>query len=371
MRVILTGADGFLGWHVRLRLHAQGRHVVIPVAREDWSLLRTFIRPGDTVIHLAGVNRSSDQQFVNHGNVTLARELSAALGTTRNVRVVYANTIHAGNGSAYGDGKAEAARLLLEGMQARGGSFIDVRLPNLFGEHGRPGYNSFVATFVEAILQGRKPTLVDNVVPLLHAQTAAECLVQCVVETEGRMDPLGERRRVQEVWDLLSEFHDSYQFGEFPYLGSQFRVDLFNTYRSAFFAIRPTIPLAPHTDPRGVFVETVRSRGGEGQTSVSTTVPGGTRGEHYHLNKIERFAVVSGEATVSVRRLFSRKTLSFRLSASAPTAIDMPVGWAHNITNTGSAPLITQFWTHTLFRPEAPDTFPSRVANASELEVPK
>jgi len=36
--------------------------------------------------------------------------------------------------------------------------------------------------------------------------------------------------------------------------------------------------------------------------------------------------------------------------------------WAHNITNTGAGELTTLFWTHELFDPAAPDTFPEAVA---------
>ena len=101
----------------------------------------------------------------------------------------------------------------------------------------------------------------------------------------------------------------------------------------------------------------MRSRGGEGQSSVSTTVPGVTRGEHYHLAKIERFAVVQGQAIIALRRMFHNDVIEFQVNGDAPCAVDMPMGWAHNITNTGDDTLITQFWSHELFRPEAPDTF--------------
>ena len=69
----------------------------------------------------------------------------------------------------------------------------------------------------------------------------------------------------------------------------------------------------PHIDARGTFVETVRSRGGEGQSSISTTVPGVTRGEHYHLEKIERFAVVSGRASIALRRMFTDTVVTFEV----------------------------------------------------------
>ena len=67
---------------------------------------------------------------------------------------------------------------------------------------------------------------------------------------------------MQEVWDLLQEFTVSYSCGEFPDLSSPFRVSLFNTYRAALFPEHSPIPLVPHSDARGTFVETVRCRGG-------------------------------------------------------------------------------------------------------------
>ncbi len=81
-------------------------------------------------------------------------------------------------------------------MAAVGGSFADVLLPNLFGEHGRPAYNSFVATFAHAVAHGRSPTVTsDREVPLLHAQDAAEALDQAVLAPRRRqVRPEGEPR---------------------------------------------------------------------------------------------------------------------------------------------------------------------------------
>jgi len=163
------------------------------------------------------------------------------------------------------------------------------------------------------------------------------------------------------VLSLLQEFRVSYETCEFPDLSTPFRVHLFNCYRAALFPSHYPIPLKPHSDARGTFVETVRSRGGEGQSSISTTAPGVTRGEHYHLEKIERFAVVSGQATIALRRMFTDEVVEFDVDGDRPAAVDMPVGWVHNITNTGDDVLITQFWSHELFRPDAPDTFPHPV----------
>ena len=80
------------------------------------------------------------------------------------------DSVQAGNGTPYGTGKAAASDVL---RQAYGPRYTDVLLPNLFGEHGRPGYNSFVATFAHDAAAGRVPaSLADRPIRLLHAQAA-------------------------------------------------------------------------------------------------------------------------------------------------------------------------------------------------------
>lgn len=363
MKILLTGSHGFLGWHTRLRLHALTDHKVVPIGRQEWSDLDRHVKDADGVIHIAGVNRAESDDEVRTGNMELADDLAAAITLKRSpLRVVYANSTQVGNGSPYGVGKEEAGRILHAAVSAVGGHFVDVRLPNIFGEHGRPRYNSFVATFVHATVSGTDVTIDDNEVGLLHAQDAAQALLDGLVTDDTSLHPEPEVHGVQEVWDLLQEFHHAYvPTGEIPDLSTKFRIDLFNTYRASLFPDHYLIRLTPHNDPRGSFVETVRCRGGEGQTSFSTTVPGITRGEHYHLHKIERFAVIRGTGTMELRKMFTDEVLTFEAHGDEPVAIDMPVGWVHNITNTGDDVLFTQFWSHELFRPDAPDTFPEPV----------
>lgn len=362
MKILITGADGFLGWHTRVVMMALTDHEVVPVDREKWGQLPGLVAECDAVIHVAGVNRGTNDSVIE-GNVSLARELAAALTVSgRGKRLVYANTVQVGNGSPYGTAKEEAGRLLAEASETSGGSFVDVRLPNLFGEHGRPDYNSFVATFVAAIVAGDEPTITDNEVALLYVQEAALALIEGLTGTPGIERPQGQARSVRGVWDLLQEFDHHYTIGEIPDLSTPFRVSLFNTYRAAKFLARPLIPLMPHSDDRGSFVETTRCCGGGGQTSFSTTVPGVVRGDHFHLRKVERFVVLSGTGRIQVRKLFSTEVMELLVTGNEPVAVDMPIGWAHNISNVGDDILVTQFWAHELFSMEDPDTYPSPVA---------
>jgi UDP-2-acetamido-2,6-beta-L-arabino-hexul-4-ose reductase len=283
----------------------------------------------------------------------------------RPIDVVFANSVQAELGNAYGRGKAAAAQLLGEAVTSGGGHFADLLLPNLFGEYGRPAYNSFVATFAHEVAAGRRPTVTgDREIPLLHVQGAAAELIASVGSTERRT-VAGEPRAISEVLRLLEETHALYAGrGEIPPLPGRFEVDLFNTYRAATF---PQMwPLSPqlHADPRGELFETVRSHGGTGQAFVSTTRPGQTRGEHYHLHKVERFFVVRGDAEIALRRLLHDEVITFRLSGDRPSFVDMPTLWVHSIRNVGDDDLVTMFWADQLLDPSDPDQYAEKVLPA-------
>lgn len=370
MRIVLTGAHGFLGWHTRLLMSTLG-HDIVPVGRDEWADLPDLVRDADAVVHVAGVNRGDDGE-VEQGNVRLAADLAVALSAARRgLHVVYANSVQAGNGSPYGRGKAAAAQILAQATERHGGVLRDVLLPNLFGEHGRPAYNSFVATFVDHVLHGRAPEVADRPIELLHAQGAARALVdQLAAQTSGQAHPAGTPTTVSFVLETLQHLDAVYRTGDMPALTTPLVRDLFNTLRAARFPGQYPICLTPRTDQRGSLVEVVRSHGGEGQTFASTTLPGVTRGEHFHLRKVERFVVIGGRARIALRRVFNSEVVAFDVDGDEPVAIDMPIGWAHNITNIGQSELTTLFWTNELFDPASPDTWPEPVSKSEPEEVP-
>ncbi|MDO8119921.1 NAD-dependent epimerase/dehydratase family protein [Isoptericola sp. b490] len=361
MRILVTGAGGFLGWHTRVRLHARSQHDVVPVDRSAWPQLADLARGIDAIVHIAGVNRGSDLE-VERGNVSLARDVANAARSAGSApRIVYANSIQSGNGTPYGIGKSKGAEVLAEVAAAIGSAFVDVRLPNLYGEHGRPQYNSFVATFAHAVARGETPQVTDRTVELLHVQDAAQTLIDALTTDDVLVEPGGTATTVAAVYRMLQDFAALYATGDIPQLAPGLPTNLFNTLRAAQFPDRYPIHLTPRSDPRGTLTEVVRNHGGQGQTFISTTKPGITRGEHFHLRKVERFAVVGGKATISLRKVLTDEVVSFKVTGDAPVAVDMPTMWVHNITNTGSDELTTIFWANELFNPEDPDTYPEPV----------
>ena len=356
--ISLTGAGGFLGWHTRAALLATGQTWQEVSLGEgfDAAAVAGAIDGSARLVHLAGVNRASEDEIYD-GNVGFAQQLASTLLEVDEPpkTVVYANSTQAGNETVYGEAKARAADIL-QGAAARvGAEFVDLRLPNLFGEHGRPFYNAVTATFCHLLAAGSTPEVQqDKELTLLHAQDAADLLIGAV--GSATQEGLEQHETVSGVLVRLVRQAEIYRRGEIPDVASKFDRDLFNTYRSYLAGSDLPVHLARHADARGSFFEIIRSHGGAGQSSFSTTAPGISRGDHFHRRKIERFTVLAGEARISLRRLFTDEVFHFDVNGDEPVAIDMPTMWAHNIENTGDACLYTSFWTDDLFDPALPDT---------------
>lgn len=362
-RVAMTGSNGFLGWHTQVALREESIDVDRIMVGADFepkaatSALDGAVR----AIHIAGVNRADDSD-VHDGNILFAEQFAEALRRAVNPPpvIVYANSTQSRTGSVYGEAKRRAGDILRDAAEDVGANFHDIVLPNLFGEHGRPFYNAVTATFCHLLTVGETPTVEqDKELTLLHAQNAADLLT-------GRLAPHGShtcevRETVSGLLKRLEEIAGCYARGEIPDVSDPYKRDLFNTYRSYAFEALTPIRLTRHSDSRGSFFEILRSHGGPGQSSFSTTLPGISRGDHYHRRKIERFTVLSGTGIIALRKLFTDRVVEFTVEGDAPVAIDMPTGWAHKISNIGTETLFTSFWTNDIFDPENPDTIAEAV----------
>jgi UDP-2-acetamido-2,6-beta-L-arabino-hexul-4-ose reductase len=358
----VTGAAGFLGWHVRVLARALGWPEPVAVGRDelaDPDRLAATLNGADRVLHLAGANRGEPND-VAAGNLGPAQALADALRrcSVPPRTVAFANSVQAGNGTPYGESKAAAAAVLRDAAAVVGSVFEEIRLPNLFGEHGRPFYNSVVATFCNVLEAGGSPEIhEDRTLDLLHATDAAALLLGFEVPGGGA----AHRCTVVDLAGRLARFAEVYRTGEIPELTSDFDIRLFNTYRSHCFPDHYPIRLQARADVRGELVEAVKVHGGGGQVFFSSTRPGVTRGEHFHLVKVERFVVLRGEAEIALRRVLHDEVVRFRVSGAEPVVVDMPTMWVHNITNVGDSELLTLFWSNDLFDPVRPDTYPERV----------
>ncbi len=364
MKIGITGADGFLGFHVRAYLHALKSYEVRLANRETFfspENLGRFVAGLDIIIHLAGVNRGNENEVLE-GNSKIATQLVAALSIAQISPVLlYANSTHAEKETAYGKGKLRAAEIFYDWANICGARFINLILPHIFGEFGKPFYNSAVATFCYQIANGQEPEVhVDAELELVHAQDVARFICHSVsYHDNNRPNVLrvpGIAIKVTEVLQLLHNIQASYASQIIPDLSNLLHLQLFNTLRSYLYPKNYPVPLLLRTDHRGTLFEAVKSLQG-GQTFISSSKPGVTRGNHFHLCKAERFLVLQGDAEIKIRKLFSSEVLTFPVKGSVPAYVDIPTFHTHCITNLGESELMTLFWSNEIFDADNSDTY--------------
>lgn len=365
--IVITGSDGFLGWHLRCRFHAfepSANITTIDHSSFADDRLEKSLLSADAVIHLAAVN-SHDATLASE-NDDISNRLVQALKNARvSPRIVIANSTHALRDSPYGHAKRRSVDTLRNWADTVGAEVKDVLLPNLFGEGGRPFTNSVIATMCESLISGTALAIdQDGHTELLHSQDAAQHLIDaCLTRSHSHSSELlsGQELAVPELFSRLTDmFHTYSGTNVIPTFRDRFGLQLFNQLRFAMYPNSYPVSLSSGRDSRGVYTELARSFEGS-QVSASTTNPGSVRGEHFHFDKVERFAVVAGQATVQVRRLLDNQVLNFELSGQDPTFIDIPTLHTHNLINSGKSELVTVFWSNDHFDPAHPDTFIEKV----------
>jgi len=358
----ITGSNGLIAWHLRCYLATVKDVEVVCADRAtfaDHVALLDFVSRCDVIVHLAGANRGDEAEVVAI-NVGLADALVSAC-QERGVTpyVIYSNSTHIYRGTPYGHSKRAAAERLRGWADLSGAQFTNLILPNVFGEHGRPFYNSVIATFCHQLVNNQTPEIkVDATFEYVHCHEISLRVAELLdAPVDGDVEMSGRPISVTTLLEKLKVFQRRYRDeGVIPRLDDTFELALFNTYRSYLYPAHYPVGLKLHTDPRGSLFEAVKTDR-EGQAFVSTTCPGITRGNHFHFHKIERFLVLSGRASIRLRRVLTDEILTFDVSGDTPCYIDMPTLHTHSITNTGDSDLITMFWSGDIFDPTKPDTF--------------
>lgn len=371
-KVGITGQAGFMGYHLYTTLSLDDSVELVPFERSffnDTKKLEVFVANCDTVVHLAAMNRHEDPQVIYDTNLGLVKKLIAACeATSASPHIIFSSSSQEERDNLYGKSKKEGKQLFTEWADTGDGKFTSLTIPNVFGPFGKPNYNSVVATFCHKVARNEEASILnDGDVGLIYINELVARFIATIKDNVASQSigknsfelaiPPTSHKKVSEILKLLKGYQKEYMGkGVFPNLEDSFEKALFNTFRCYVPEEHYPVKYTQHTDPRGSFVEIARTQT-SGQFSFSTTVPGITRGNHFHTRKAERFAVISGKALIQLRKIGTDKVIDYYLDGSEPAYVDMPIWTTHNIKNIGDEKLITLFWINEPFNPEDSDTY--------------
>jgi len=367
MRVLVTGANGFIGKNLIVHLQENGIEAV-PFTRDMTQHdLAAALDGVDFVFHLAGVNRPKDTAEFAEGNTGLTEQLCDLIRASgRQIPVLYTSSIQAKADNPYGVSKLAAEEALVALERDTGSPVYLYRLPNVFGKWSRPNYNSAVATFCHNIANDLAIQINDPTAPvrLVYVDDVIKDFLRLLDDRRAgvvrpEVSPV-YTITVGELADQIRAFKASRVSMVTEAVGTGLTRALYSTYLSF---LRPeqffyTVPV--HADPRGRLVEMLKTKD-SGQFSFFTAHPGITRGGHYHHTKSEKFLVIQGKARFGFRHIVTGDTYELFTDGEKPEVVETVPGWSHDITNVGSNEMIVMLWANEVFDRQNPDTITYKV----------
>lgn len=365
MKVLVTGANGFVGKNLRSYLK-QYEEIEVFCYDKDSTLdeLNKYTKECDFVFHLAGINRPQDPKEFMEGNFGFTSTLLEKLKEHKNkAPIMISSSIQAELDNDYGKSKKAGEELLFKYGNDNNIKIYVYRFPNLFGKWCRPNYNSVVATFCNNIATNQEIIVNDEFkeLELAYIDDVCEEIVKCLEDNPTKKEdfciiPITYKKTLGHIANLIKSFKENDRGIMVPSTGDEFTKKLYATYISYVPLKEMVVDLEEHRDDRGVFCELVRTKEA-GQVSVSTTKPTIVRGGHYHHTKMERFIVIKGKAKIEFEHVLTHEKYEFEVSGDKLQYVTIPVGYQHSINNIGEEELILILWANELFDPSKSDTY--------------
>lgn len=370
MKILVTGAEGFIGKNLVTRLSESGFEVMKYVRGDSDDFLKAQLTNSDAVIHLAGENRPKTPDDFISSNVQLTKRICKILTDLElNLPILFSSSTQATLNNDYGKSKRLAEASIENFSKLSGSSATIYRLPGVFGKWCKPNYNSVVTTFCYNVANGLKINVndPDHLMKLVYIDDVIDSFIEWLRgpfptgTIRSTVDP-EYRICLGELAKLIEEFSYSRESLVSEKVGTGFLRALYSTYVSYLPPNKFKYTIPSHSDDRGVFVEMLKTKD-SGQFSFFTAHPGVTRGEHYHHTKTEKFLVIKGNAHFRFRHLLTDELLSFDICGKTPTIVETIPGWSHDITNNGDDELIVMLWANEIFDPDKPDTIAKAIGN--------
>ena len=367
MKILVTGAKGFIGKNLCSQLHniadqkARWYKLLKPIeAIYEYDINSTpekldeWCKDTDFVFNLANITSLLDtlKEYSNTCPVMISSSSLAALD------------------NSYGQSKKVYEELMFQYSQETGAKVLVYRFPNLFGKWSDLADVDIVSCMCNDIANGH-PIQVDDpnlMLNVSYIDDVVDSLISCLVGQEYKEGkycyvPNVYKVRLGDIVDLLYSFDKGRYDLQIPCVSDGFRKALYSTFVSYLPENKISYPLEMRTDDRGSFSEFIRTEN-HGQVSININKPGVTKGQHWHHNLVERFLVVSGHGLIQLRKEgFDENgqlypVLNYEVSGKKLEVVEMIAGYTHNLINlSDTEDMVTVIWANGCFDPNRPDTY--------------
>ncbi len=371
MNILITGYKGFLGKNLVYNLKKNKKIKVFNFGKEhNLEDLKKFINKSKVIFHFAGENRNKNEKnfFVN--NIDLTKNIIEIIKKkNKKTHLIFAST----NQIIKKKNIYSKTKLLAENLLKKNASKLFsvkiYRFTNIFGKWAKPNYNSVIATFCHLISRNKKIKLskINNLIEFLYIDHVIKLFEADLKNKQKKKFELVNKfkntfkiklhdlaRKINYFYlnrkNLLCEIELAHGFDKF----------LYSTYISYIPISQYKYIVTSKNDKRGSFYEFIKSSK-NGQISILKVKPNQTRGNHYHMTKVEKFFILSGKGEFIFENLITKIQKKIKVNYLQKTIVETIPGWVHNIKNTGKKDLIFILWSNEIYNKNNPDTVYSEI----------
>ncbi len=282
MKILITGANGFVGKNLVVELQNQGYTDLFLCNRSTTLIeLQKYTQEAEFVYHLAGVNRPKNEKEFESGNVEFTEKLLEFLASNpKPPKLMFSSSTQANLPNSYGRSKKNAESLVREYGYNNNVDVMIFQFPNLFGKWCKPNYNSVIATFCHNISRDIPIRIDDSNIELSLAyidDVVSELIglldsTKVVIDKYYQVKPI-YKKSLGEIVDLLTSFKESRINLSVANLDNSFEKKIYSTYLSYLPDNDFSYELKMHKDHRGSFTEFLRTPE-RGQVSINISKPG-------------------------------------------------------------------------------------------------
>lgn len=363
MNILITGSSGFIAKNLIIRLKENSFKIIEFNRSHNNNLLKDKIAKSDIIVHLAGENRSTNEELFINNNIKLTEEICNIIKFNNfRIPLLFSSSIHSSLPNKYGRSKQKAENLLIDLYKETNNPINIFKLPGVFGKWSKPFYNSVVSTFCHSVANNLEIQINDpnKIIKLIYIDDLVNEFIFTIKNFKSGLK-FGDIKPCYEISikELANKIKNLKNLRENLYtdkVGKGLIKKLYSTYLTYLPFEESFYEIPVHKDSRGNFIEILKTTD-SGQFSYFSAKPGITRGGHYHHTKSEKFLLIKGKAKFRFSNILTKEYKEIFLSEEKPIIVDTIPGWSHDITNIGENEMIVLLWANEIFDEDNPDTF--------------
>jgi UDP-2-acetamido-2,6-beta-L-arabino-hexul-4-ose reductase len=363
--ITIVGSKGFIGKNLNLYFKSLLKKNKIYEINRKTSKKEfiTKINSADVIINCAGVNRSIiDENFDD--NFKVCGSIINNLKPLKKVKLIHISTTRVNDESVYGITKKKAEKKLISNNKPNLSVKI-IRCPNIFGKWSKPEYNSAVATFCHNVSRNKISKLFneDQMIKLLYIDDLCKIIldeINSLIENKTLIKI--EKKYIVSttpriILEKLEIFHKYRYMKMIPEFKDKFTRNLYSTFLTYLPKKKFKYPLKKISDKRGSFVEFIKSDN-FGQVSFLKINSKLSRGNHYHMSKVEKFLLLNGKCKFEFRNMKNTsEKINFIIDSKNTEVIETIPGWLHSLKNLSNYPIYLIIWANEIFDKKNTDTY--------------